>query len=71
MLSEDASSREDFESAEATLATTRAELLSLNAKLVQAQIEVDKKKVDLGYTRVVAANGRYCYRRCHAAGGKP
>jgi len=54
MLSEDASSREDFESAEATLATTRAELLSLNAKLVKAQIEVDKKKVDLGYTRVVA-----------------
>lgn len=54
MLSEDASSREDFESAEATLATTRAELLSLNARLVQAQIEVDKKNVDLGYTRVLA-----------------
>jgi membrane fusion protein, macrolide-specific efflux system len=54
MLSEDASSREDFESAEATLATTRAELLSLNAKLVKAQIEVDKKKVALGYAQVVA-----------------
>ncbi len=47
-------SREDFETAEATLATTRAEQLSLNARLVQAQIEVDKKKIDLGYTRVVA-----------------
>ncbi|MDI6539969.1 efflux RND transporter periplasmic adaptor subunit [Pantoea ananatis] len=54
MLSEDASSREEFESSEATLATTRAELLSLNAKLIQAQTEVDKKKVDLGYTRVLA-----------------
>lgn len=54
MLREDASSQEDFEAAEATLATTRAELLSLNAKLVQAQIDVDKKKVDLSYTKVVA-----------------
>ncbi len=35
-------------------ATTRAELLSLNAKLVRAQIEVDKKKLALEYTRVVA-----------------
>ncbi|PKH26627.1 efflux transporter periplasmic adaptor subunit [Enterobacterales bacterium CwR94] len=54
MLREDASSREDFEAAEATLASTRAELLSLKSRIIQAQIEVDKKKVDLGYTRVVA-----------------
>lgn len=54
MLSEDASSREDFETAEATLATTRAELQSLKARLVQAQTEVDKKKADLSYTRVLA-----------------
>ncbi len=54
MLKEDASSREDFESAETMLATTRAELLSLNAKQVQAQIEVDKKKLALDYTRVMA-----------------
>ncbi|EBR8436840.1 efflux transporter periplasmic adaptor subunit, partial [Salmonella enterica subsp. enterica serovar Panama] len=54
MLSEDASSREDFETAEATLATTRAELQSLRARLVQAQTEVDKKKADLSYTRVLA-----------------
>ena len=53
MLNDEASSREDFETAEATLATTRAELLSLNARPVQAQIEVDKKR-STGYTRVVA-----------------
>jgi len=54
MLNFDASSREEFESAEATLATTHAEMLSLDARLVQAQIDVDKKKVDFGYTRVIA-----------------
>ncbi|CNH07639.1 HlyD family secretion protein [Yersinia thracica] len=54
MLNEEASSREDFEKAEEQLATTQAELLSLNAKLVQMQVDVEKKKVDLGYTRVLA-----------------
>ena len=52
MLREDASSREDFESAETMLATTHAELLSLNAKLVQAQIEVDNSS---GWTKPVSA----------------
>ncbi|MEG5901869.1 efflux RND transporter periplasmic adaptor subunit [Enterobacter bugandensis] len=54
MLSEEASSQEDYEDAETTLATLRAQMQSLNARLVQAQITVDKKKVDLSYTRVVA-----------------
>jgi len=54
LLNKNASSREDFEIAETTLTYTRAELSSLNAKLRQAQIEVDKKKVELGYTRVLA-----------------
>ncbi|EAW2450287.1 efflux RND transporter periplasmic adaptor subunit [Salmonella enterica subsp. diarizonae] len=54
MYRKDASSREDLETAEATLTIARAELRSLNARLVQAQTEVDKKKVDLGYTRVLA-----------------
>ncbi|MEL5362492.1 efflux transporter periplasmic adaptor subunit, partial [Serratia ureilytica] len=48
MLNEEASSREDFEAAEASLATTRADLQALNAQLVQSQIEVEKKKIDLG-----------------------
>ncbi|EAO7713769.1 efflux RND transporter periplasmic adaptor subunit [Salmonella enterica] len=54
MYRKDASSREDLETAEATLTVARAELLSLNARLVQAQTEVDKKRVDLGYTHVLA-----------------
>ncbi len=54
MLREDASSREEFEAAEATLATAQAELQSLKSRLAQAEIEVEKKKVDLSYTRVVA-----------------
>lgn len=54
MLNDEASSLEDFEAAEATLATTRAELIALNARIVQAQIEVDKKKIDLSYTRILA-----------------
>ncbi|MBL5963528.1 efflux RND transporter periplasmic adaptor subunit [Enterobacter asburiae] len=54
MLREGASSREDFESAETSLATTQAELLALKSKLIQMQIDVDKKKVELSYTQVVA-----------------
>lgn len=54
MLNDEASSLEDFEAAEAMLTTTRAELIALNARIVQAQIEVDKKKVDLSYTRILA-----------------
>lgn len=54
MLKEGAGSREEFETAETTLSTTRAELLVHKAKLVQAQIEVDDKNIDLSYTRVLA-----------------
>jgi len=54
LLSKEASSQEDYEDAEAALATLRAQMESLNARLIQAQVTVDKKKVDLSYTRVVA-----------------
>lgn len=54
MLSVGASSQEDYEDAETSLSTLRAQMQSLDARLVQAQIAVDKKKVDLSYTRVVA-----------------
>lgn len=54
MLRDDASSREEFESAETTLATTRADILSLQSRMVKAQMEVDKKKLELSYTRVTA-----------------
>lgn len=54
MLREKASSDQEFEAAEATLASAHADLLSLNASLIKAEIEVDNKKVNIGYTRVVA-----------------
>ncbi len=54
MLAADASSRESFETAEATLAVTRAEIASLDAQIVQAEVDVDIAKVNLGYTRIVS-----------------
>lgn len=54
MLAADASSRENYEAAEATLGVTRADIAALDAQIVQAEIEVDKAKVNLGYTRIVS-----------------
>lgn len=54
LLDQDAGSREDYETAEATLATTRAEIAELQAQIVQAKITVDTAKVNLGYTRITA-----------------
>lgn len=54
MLAADASSRESYESAEATLGVTRAEIASLDAQIAQAEIQVDTARVNLGYTRIVS-----------------
>ncbi|KAG1083237.1 hypothetical protein G6F40_014834 [Rhizopus arrhizus] len=54
MLAADASSREAFETAEARLAVTRAEIASLDAQIAQAEIQVDTARVNLGYTRIVS-----------------
>ena len=54
MLAADASSREAYETAEATLGVTRADISSLDAQIVQAEIQVDTAKVNLGYTRIVS-----------------
>lgn len=54
MLAQEASSREAYEVAEATLAVTRAEIASLDAQISQAEIQVDTAKVNLGYTRIVS-----------------
>ncbi|WP_286900393.1 macrolide transporter subunit MacA [Achromobacter sp. UBA2119] len=54
MLAADASSREAYETAEATLAVTRAEIASLDAQIAQAEIQVDTARVNLGYTRIVS-----------------
>lgn len=54
MLEHNATSRSDYESAEAALATARAELLELEARTKQAAISVDTAKVNLGYTKITA-----------------
>lgn len=54
MLAQDAGARSDFEAAEATLATTHAELAALEAQIRQAAIAVDSARVNLGYTRIVS-----------------
>ena len=54
MLAADASSREAYETAEATLAVTRAEIASMDAQIAQAEIQVDTAQVNLGYTRIVS-----------------
>ncbi len=54
MLAAKASSRADFESADASLAIYKAELAQLDAEIEKAKINVDSAKVDLGYTTINA-----------------
>ena len=54
MLQEEATSRADYESAEATLATTRAQIEALDAQIEQGQTELDTTMARLGYTKIVA-----------------
>lgn len=54
MLAGDASSRESFESAEATLNATRADIAALQAQIRSAAIQVDTARVNLGYTRITS-----------------
>ncbi|EGB13304.1 efflux transporter, RND family, MFP subunit [Pseudodesulfovibrio mercurii] len=54
MLKSKATSRQDYEDAQATLAETRADIASLDAQIVAAAIDVDTARVDLGYTKITA-----------------
>ncbi|GJC06608.1 macrolide-specific efflux protein MacA [Aeromonas hydrophila] len=47
-------SQADYDSAEATLTATRADIRALRAQAVQARIAVDTARVNLGYTRIVS-----------------
>lgn len=47
-------SQADYDSAEAILIATRADIRALTAQAVQARIAVDTARVNLGYTRIVA-----------------
>ncbi|MFV0575880.1 MAG: efflux RND transporter periplasmic adaptor subunit [Vibrio sp.] len=54
MLAAQASSRADYENAEATLTIYQADLAQLKAEIEQAKINLDSAKVDLGYTTISA-----------------
>jgi len=54
MLDQDATSHADFESAEATLATIRAQIVSVDAQIVQGQTTLDTAVATLGYTKIRA-----------------
>src|SRR5450830_1395088 len=54
MLAQDASSRENYETAEATLNTTRADIAALKAQIDKGKISVDTSRVTLGYTKITA-----------------
>jgi macrolide-specific efflux system membrane fusion protein len=54
MLTHDASSRESFETAEATLNSTRNDIAALNAQIDAGKISVDTARLNLGYTKISA-----------------
>ncbi|MCH1924440.1 efflux RND transporter periplasmic adaptor subunit [Shewanella sp. C32] len=54
MLADNASSKADYEAADANLTVYKAELEQLIAQQAQAEIQVDNAKVDLGYTTISA-----------------
>jgi macrolide-specific efflux system membrane fusion protein len=54
MLEGDAASHADFESAEATLNVTRADIVALDAQIEQAKIAVDTAELDLSYTNITS-----------------
>jgi macrolide-specific efflux system membrane fusion protein len=49
-----ASSKQDFEAAEASLTIAKAELEELNSSYAQGQLDVDDAKTNLGYTKILA-----------------
>lgn len=53
-LAQRASSRADFETAEATVRQTRAQIASLDAQIMQSVVSIENARVNLDYTRVVA-----------------
>lgn len=54
LLAGDASSRESYETAAATLQATLADIDALNAQIEQARITVSTALLNLGYTKIIA-----------------
>ncbi|KVD84605.1 hemolysin secretion protein D [Burkholderia sp. ABCPW 14] len=54
MLPDDATSRQDYETAAATLDVQRASLAALDAQIREARIKIEIARANLGYTRIAA-----------------
>lgn len=54
LLAQDATSRESFEAAKASLDTLKAEVAAQDAQIEQNRISADTARVTLGYTRILA-----------------
>ncbi|AHI67442.1 efflux RND transporter periplasmic adaptor subunit [Burkholderia thailandensis] len=54
MLPDDATSRQDYEAAAASLDVQRASLVALDAQIRAARIKIETARANLGYTRIVA-----------------
>ncbi|CUX44561.1 efflux RND transporter periplasmic adaptor subunit [Agrobacterium genomosp. 13] len=54
MVSKNAASRADFESATAALAVTEAQIQSIDAQIEEAQVAVETAEANLGYTKITA-----------------
>jgi len=54
LLEADATSRADYEAAEAALAAVQGELGSLDAQIVQARTQVETARLNLSFTRILA-----------------
>ena len=54
LLAQNATSREDYEAAEAERDSVQAQISALDAQIEQAKIEVSTAEVNLGYTRIIA-----------------
>jgi membrane fusion protein, macrolide-specific efflux system len=54
MLEQEATSRADYENAEATLASTKAQIEALDAQIEQGQTTLDTAQANLGYTKILA-----------------
>ncbi len=54
MLGQNAVSRDDYESAEMTVRTTRAQIAALDAQIISGGIKVETARANLAYTRITA-----------------
>ncbi|AHN74633.1 hemolysin secretion protein D [Pandoraea pnomenusa] len=54
MLPDEATSRQDYEAAQAALDTQRATLLGLDAQIRKARVQIESARASVGYTRIEA-----------------